>query len=60
MCVVATMDLTSQGVLQGIAAALHFYNRTIVGQSASQQALSKNFAANVNIEQPLIQVSSSI
>ena len=51
------MDLTSQGVLHSIAAALHFNNRPIIGQSASRPVLMKNFAINVNVEQPLIQVS---
>ena len=49
-------DLSTENLLQSIAAALHLNNQPITGQSAAKSALQKNAAVAVNVEQPLIQV----
>ena len=51
-------DLTTESMLQSIAASLHLNNQAITGQSASKQAMQKNAGVSVNTEQPLIQVNT--
>ena len=51
-------DLSTENLLQSIAAALHLSSQPITGQSASKAALMKNPSVNINVEQPLIHVSS--
>lgn len=48
-------DLTTESLLQSIAAALHLNNQPITGQAASKVALQKNPGVAVNSDQPLIQ-----
>lgn len=48
-------DLSTENLLQSIAAALHLSNQPITGQHASKSALQKNPGVNINTEQPLIQ-----
>ena len=57
-CVVGVgPGLSTENMLQSIAAALHNNTRPITGQNASKGLLQKNPAISINTEQPLIQVS---
>lgn len=47
-------DLSTENLLQSIAAALHLSSQPITGQNASKAALMKNPSVNINVEQPLI------
>ncbi|KAK2188070.1 hypothetical protein NP493_145g04000 [Ridgeia piscesae] len=47
--------LSTENMLQSIAAALHNNTRPITGQNASKGLLQKNPAISINTEQPLIQ-----
>ena len=49
-------DLSTENLLQSIAAALHLSNHPIVGQSQSTAKFAKNPTVHVNTNQPLIQV----
>ena len=60
-CVVGVgPGLSTENMLQSIAAALHNNTRPITGQNASKGLLQKNPAISINTEQPLIQVSVSL
>lgn len=48
-------ELSTQNMLQSIAAALHLNNQPITGQQASRASLQKNPGVSINAEQPLIQ-----
>jgi hypothetical protein len=52
-------DLSTENLLQSIAAALHLNNQPITGQAATKAALQKNAAVAVNVDQPLIQVHTA-
>jgi len=51
-------DLTTENLLQSIAAALHLNNQPVVGQSQSVAKFSKNPTVHVNTNQPLVQVNT--
>lgn len=50
-------NLSTENLLQSIAAALHVSSQPITGQSATKAVLMKNPSVSINTEQPLIQVS---
>lgn len=54
-------DLTTENLLQSIAAALHLNNSSpVVGQSQSAAKFAKNPTVYINTTQPLIQVGSTL
>ncbi|ELU03991.1 hypothetical protein CAPTEDRAFT_148837 [Capitella teleta] len=48
-------NLSTENLLQSIAAALHVSSQPITGQNATKSVLMKNPSASINTEQPLIQ-----
>lgn len=49
-------ELSTENILQSISAALHMNNGPVMGQGNNKQALSKNPGANIDANQPHIQV----
>ena len=49
-------SLSTENLLQSIAAALHLNNQPLTGQTVSKAALHKNPGVHLNTEQPLVQV----
>ena len=49
-------ELSTENILQSISAALHMNNGPVMGQKNNKQALSKNPGANIDANQPHIQV----
>lgn len=49
-------SLSTENLLQSIAAALHLNNQPLTGQTGSKSALTKNPGVHLNTEQPLVQV----
>jgi len=56
---VAPELVKQENLLHSIAAALHLSTQPITGQTATPAQLQRNAAVSVNVEQPLMQVSSS-
>ena len=55
---VAPELVKQENLLHSIAAALHLSTQPITGQTATPAQLQRNAAVSVNVEQPLMQVSS--